>query len=130
MRDDLYEWWWKYGGRIEFLIRENVEIDKMIKEGQAKLIPRENFAYLKASPAGPAVREKAASTNELLWISPRGGIRVPHLHYNGDIYSIEAKAWQAFSSKILDRFKEKLQGVKSVNFEQVMALANAMDTLE
>ena len=56
-----------------------------------------------------------------------GGIRVPHLHFKGDLFVLNEEQWSGFSKKVVDRLQNKLAGANSVNFEQVVRLSNAID---
>lgn len=55
-----------------------------------------------------------------------GGIRVPHVHYEREIYLLTDKQWTEFSQKVIESFQNKLAHAKGINFEQLMKLSDAM----
>ncbi len=58
-----------------------------------------------------------------------GGIRVPHLHFDTDIFLLDESQWKDFSAKMMKEFQAKLSRVNAVSFEQAMAISEAVDTL-
>jgi hypothetical protein len=58
-----------------------------------------------------------------------GGIRMPHFHFEGDIYLLDEKQWKEFSRNIIKEFQAKLSTVNIVNFEQLIELSEAIDSL-
>jgi hypothetical protein len=58
-----------------------------------------------------------------------GGIKSPHVHYNGDIYLLKKEDWKAFSGKIIEEFRTKLANAKSINYDQLMRLSDAMQEI-
>jgi transposase len=59
----------------------------------------------------------------------QGGIRVPHLHYKGELYLLNKKQWNEFSGEILKEFSKKLAETKTVNFGQLMDLSETMNEI-
>jgi hypothetical protein len=55
-----------------------------------------------------------------------GGIRVPHLHLNGEIYILNKEQWSTFSNEVIRDFSKKLAEAKNVSFSQLMELAEPM----
>lgn len=58
-----------------------------------------------------------------------GGIRIPHLHFKGDLFVLNEEQWGSFSKKVVDRLQKKLDVANSVNFEQVVRLSDAIDPM-
>lgn len=58
-----------------------------------------------------------------------GGLRVAHLHYDGNVFMLNEKQWTEFSGKIIAESKAKLAQAKSVNFDQAMSLAQTTESL-
>lgn len=58
-----------------------------------------------------------------------GPLKVPHLHYEGDVYILNDSQWKEFSTAIIKGFQDKLANAKSVNFGQLMEMSGAIDTL-
>jgi len=59
----------------------------------------------------------------------RGGIRIPHLHYEGEIYLLSDSQWNTFSKRLINTFKEKLSKAKTVSFEQLMEISEAVSAI-
>lgn len=58
-----------------------------------------------------------------------GGIRVPHLHFNGDVYMLNDKQWGDFSGKVLTNLKEKLNSSNTISVEKLTEISNAVDSM-
>jgi len=58
-----------------------------------------------------------------------GGIKSPHVHYNGDIYLIKKEDWKAFSGKIVENFRAKLATAKNISYDELMRLSDAMQDI-
>ena len=58
-----------------------------------------------------------------------GGIRLAHVHYQGDIYLLKKEDWKAFSGKIIEDFRAKLATAKNINYDQLMKLSDAMQDI-
>lgn len=58
-----------------------------------------------------------------------GGIRAPHVHYDGDIYLLNNREWKAFSGKIIEEFKAKLSNAQAINYDQLMRLSDIMQDI-
>lgn len=106
------------------MIKEFAEKGVRITENEAIVAERDLNAAAKAKLP---VSEENAMT-----LLPRyfpGGIRSPHVHYNGDIYLLNKENWNAFSSKIIEGFRTKLANAKGINYDQLMKLGDAMQEI-
>jgi hypothetical protein len=63
------------------------------------------------------------------WHSPWGGMRMPHLHLEGDLYLLNTEQWQRFSGALLKSVREKLAVAKTVSFDQAMEISEAVEAL-
>lgn len=59
----------------------------------------------------------------------RGGMKIPHLHFKGDIYLLNEDQWKTFTSQVIEKFQTKLGKVGTVSFEKLMHLSEAVDSL-
>jgi hypothetical protein len=92
-----------------------------------------------ATPAMVAEKEiatekgaKPSAENAIMTLLPKdfpGGIKSPHVHYNGDIYLLKKEDWKAFSGKIIEDFRTKLASAKSINYDQLMKLSDVMQEI-
>lgn len=79
-----------------------------------------------------AMEMLAAAGNIERTIKPRpfpGGMLIPHFHYNGEVYLVPEKKWQAISMKIKDMFVEKLANANKLSFDQAMTLSETIDSI-
>jgi hypothetical protein len=59
----------------------------------------------------------------------RGGMRIPHLHFKGEIYLLKQEQWKTFTGQVIERFKNKMATAGTVSFEKLMNLSEAVDSL-
>jgi len=80
----------------------------------------------KLAPAKVAtvVATEAAAAQTLFDLGIRGGIRVPHLHFDDNIYLLDGKQWTALSKQIVADFNTKLSKVKEVSFDDAMLIGS------
>ena len=105
------------------LIKEFAIKGQMITAIPAMAAEKETAAGITAKPSV----ENAAMT--LLPKHFPGGIKSPHVHYNGDIYILKNEDWKAFSGKIIEDFRTKLASAKSINYDQLMKLSDVMQEI-
>jgi hypothetical protein len=58
-----------------------------------------------------------------------GGIKAPHIHYDGETYFLTDKQWNEFSKTIIKGFQNKLAHAKGINFDQLMNLSDVMSEI-
>ncbi len=58
-----------------------------------------------------------------------GGIKSPHVHYNGDIYLLKKEDWKAFSGKIIEDFRARLATAKNISYDELMRLTDVMQDI-
>jgi hypothetical protein len=111
----------KCGGRWEFWVSQINVIEQFMKTAGKELIQINEAAH-------GAVRQeaKAASGKAILWDPTRGGMRMPHIHYAGEIYILNEKQWEDFSKLAMQSLTEKMGRMQKVPFEKVMQIAEGM----
>jgi hypothetical protein len=64
-------------------------------------------------------------------IDLRGGMKVPHIHLDGNIYLLNEQQWREFSQKVVTDFQKRLDAVKAIplSVDQVSSIAAAKSTL-
>lgn len=55
-----------------------------------------------------------------------GGMKALHIHFNGDTYLLTQEQWREFSGRMVMDFKQKLTDAKSIGFDQMLGLGEAM----
>ncbi|MGE5405572.1 MAG: hypothetical protein ACM3PP_11610 [Candidatus Saccharibacteria bacterium] len=123
-------WWWKFGKPADFFVVEYDRIKEMIKE--LELIPATQAQL--GIDMQLAMKEAAAFSDNPQAMSYErhwkwGGMKIPHLHFDGDIYLLNEAQWHKFSHKVIDGFKDKLTHAKAINFEQMLELSEAINNL-
>jgi len=117
---------WIYGVPwIPIWLKYEEMIGAMVKELKLQALPPESIPFEEA--VAPVAR--TAKEERLYRIIPRGGIRIPHLHYKSDVYLLKEEQWGQFRTKMLDIFRNKLKDAGSVGFEQLMELSEVVDVL-
>ncbi len=118
---------WPNGGRRDFWIVNAVNVERFINANKIKPISQEALHMRAASPE--ASEKMMGEELRVMWWWKYGGIRVPHLHFDGDIYLLNKTQWNAFSKEITKDFSKRLAEANSVNFGQLMELADTMDEI-
>jgi len=124
--NDLYWWKWRFGIPADIWLLREREIGEFIKEYQLEPVSRKNIGYAGETTE---VEEGAAAMDIKYILDIRGGRRVPHLHYRGNLYLLNQDAWRDFSGRIVTEFSERLAASQSVPFESFMDLTDTMDRL-
>lgn len=105
----------------------------MIKEFALKGQKITTLSAVTAEKEMPAeINAKASAEESAITLLPRhfpGGIKSPHVHYNGDIYLLKKEEWKAFSGKIIEDFRTKLASAKNINYDQLMRLSDVMQEI-
>ncbi|MGD8913638.1 MAG: hypothetical protein PVI97_17430 [Candidatus Thiodiazotropha sp.] len=134
--------YWKNGGRwsiwatelqvIEKFIRKN-ELQPLDKITAAAYIDREDNPAMLGPAIQPSVnlmdkRGISISTWEEFH-SIYGGMRVPHLHFRGEIYMLNNDQWNEFSHRMLKQFSVKLDTANAVSFDQLMDVSESVTAM-
>ncbi len=129
--------WWRVpfpGIPPEILINYRDLIQSIIKENKLTPVSKMDSAItrimLNPQPLPPkqATRSTAASlplNDTVDWWWKYGGIRIPHIHYGEDVYALDEKQWQVFTSTVMRDVTKKLTGAKNISFDQFVNVANA-----
>ena len=92
-----------------------------VSVGQVNLQSRD----LGSSAGG--IFDNVASFNFIrIWPGFWGGIRTPHLHYNGDIYLLNAEQWNRFTTPVLKKLGEKIGSSQSISFDTFLDVSNSV----
>lgn len=116
----------KNGGRRDFWVSQVSIIERYIKANLNELV---RIQVAVQSPVGlkaKAETRSAAASKAIIWDPTRGGMRMPHLHYAGEIYILNERQWAAFSKTAMKALAEKLDKVQRVTFEDVMQVSETL----
>ena len=111
---------------IQDIIRSNklIPVSKLEVDAPATRSASGARTSLRSAPAA------AASLNDSIdWWWKYGGMKSPHLHFNGDVFALNETQWQAFSSAVLKDFSRKLAGAKTIGFDQLIDVSDAVNRL-
>lgn len=135
----LMDWQLKIGVPKDFWSAQLKNVEKYVIANKEQLKKVEISTRAGLSPnvicsAGPEAATKASGETKAAaavqlpeWIN--GGMRTPHLHYNGDIYILTKEQWKQFSSQILKDFSKKLAETSTISFEQLMELSDTVNSV-
>lgn len=118
---------WRYGRPPDLWIKNIDVVKEFIAKYNLKPIP---MGHLPMS--GTMAELQPKTTTKRLTPKPipfPGGIRLAHLHYQDDIYVLNAEQWKEFSGRLMKDFQTKLATVKTIGFEQLIELSAAIDSL-
>lgn len=122
---------WELGRPAELWLSYRGLISKLITQYKLKPLGSEAYPYL-PMPGEPGMAALAAAPEAgkkaLRWPWPipfPGGIRIPHLHFDRDIYLVEPKQWREFSQSVVKDIQQRLTDTAEVNFEQTLQLGEA-----
>jgi len=117
---------WIFGIPAPFWLKNIKMIEQVIREQKLEPVPAESL--MTEGPLAPMAGEQEKAIR--IWPRPiPGGIRIPHLHFRGDVYLLNESQWKEFSGKVVKEFQTKLARVNTVSFEQVMEISEAVDGL-
>jgi hypothetical protein len=71
----------------------------------------------------------AAEQDLEVWFWKCGGMKELHFHYGGDIYVLNQNQWNDFSRNLVSVFSRKLEGAKTISFDQATELAEIVDSI-
>ena len=119
---------WIYGRPAELWLSYRHLIADLIKKHKLPALPGEAYPYIPmAGEPGMAAFTNAPESGKRAsgwrWPIPfPGGIRIPHLHFNHDIYLLEHKQWKEFSGAVVKDVEQRLADVKEGSFDQIVEL--------
>ena len=126
---------WRYGGPFgDFLMRHLDVIKSLIAQEHLVAVPAEHLPvhFMDDAVVDVGAVDVAMTKDVRAKLRPRpfpGGMKIPHLHFQGEVFVLNEKQWQKLTSTIINEFQAKLQQTHSVSFEQLMQLSEAIDPL-
>ncbi len=115
----------KNGGKIAFWAKNAKVVSKYINAHKLEELSNHHLStgiVLKEANLSKKVQENRKELKN-------GGMRVPHLHYDGKIFLLDELQWKEFSKTIIGEFQQKLAKANSINYEQLMELSGAMESI-
>jgi len=119
MTDYYRRFKWTVGIPADFWVIREKEIGRFIKEHNIRAVSRRSLGVPKEiSP------ERMIDIDYIIGI--RGGRRVPHLHYKGDLYLLKAKQWREFSGAVVKDLSKRLATSRQVNFNELLDISDSV----
>ncbi len=112
---------WKNGGRLDLWIRNVDVIADFTTKLKLKPIAREHLINMAPAAAGTEPTVRALQNPDI-----RGGIRMPHLHFKGEIFLLNDDQWKVFAGQTLKNLQERLGTAKTVSFDGMAELSEAV----
>jgi hypothetical protein len=116
----------KNGGRRDFWVSHVGLVEKFVKANLNDLVKVNAATHAVAGVGREAGAQPAARATVVMWDPTRGGMRMPHLHYAGEMYLLNESQWAAFSKGAMAALTEKLGSAGRVSFENVMAVSDVI----
>jgi hypothetical protein len=114
----------KNGGRWDFWVSQVATIGRYV-DAHAKELTKVQGALHSTAAAAPEAATRASSRT-IMWDPTRGGMRMPHLHYAGEIFILNEGQWAEFSKSAVSALAEKMGKAQKVTFESVMQVSDAI----
>jgi len=122
--------WW-VGRPAEIWISQIPLIESIIKRNKLQPMDMKHYPVLETGMQTVA-RTTATKSAKVPIFDPRpfpGGLRQPHVHYGTDIYILDRKQWQDFSSKVMADLRANLEAAKTVGFEQLVEMEEIVGSI-
>ncbi len=136
------EKYWINGGRWDIWAAELHSVEKFIRSNDLQPLDsltaaaytyREDNAAIRAPAIQPPVNlmEKRGMSMSIWeeYQGINGGMRVPHLHFRGEIYMLNNEQWKEFSRGMLEQLSSKLGKANAVSFDQLMDVSESVNAL-
>lgn len=101
-------------------------IEAQIKNLTPSAMPTPVELHLSMTQPSYMAEAKTAKMNIL---NIRGGLKIPHLHFEDKIYLLNDQQWKEFSGKVIQQVQDKLSKAQTVSFEQLMEVSEAVSVL-
>ena len=117
----------KYGGRFDLWITHVDKVATFIEKYNLIPIPKEHLLMEAGHQFNEEVEKLVERRKLFPWPFPfPGGLKVPHLHFKGEIYYLQREQWKEFSSLVISDFKEKLGQAGVVSYDQLMGMTESI----
>ncbi len=120
----LEPWWWRYGLPSPIWITNLGLIQQVIEQHRIAPLTEKQMPAMQLAPPDAQVEAAALKPGGI-----RGGMRIPHLHFEGRVYPLNREQWQEFSGQVLEGLRKNLRSAKAVSFPQLLELSEAIETL-
>ncbi len=129
---------WQAGRPAEIWLSHRKLVRNIIRQYKLKPLPTDAYPYYQTPgqmaefgvDLETAALKKAGKRARWIWPIPfPGGIRIPHLHFGGDVYLVERGQWAEFSEHVVADLRQRLKQANEISFEQTLALNEAVTAI-
>jgi len=127
----MVPWWWRFGLPSPIWFR-NVEVIQQIIEKHNLEPISEVFLPRFQEPQVQMDVEVSVRTRAPAGLRPLpfpGGLKIAHVHYEGQVYALGREQWQEFSTGVVQRLKQNLEAVRGVSFQQLLEVSDVLETI-
>jgi len=114
------------GGNFIYWLVQHRSVAQFIEKYKIPAIEEE---FLPMVDVQSAVKRTEASQPLPKPINFPGGIRVPHLHFKGELYLLTREQWKTFAGDAINSFQDKMGQANAISFNQLMEISEAVNTL-
>jgi hypothetical protein len=126
--DLVFKPWIKFGELSPLFSEYAGNIEQFIKDQRLPQVDPQIF-----SPGiNLAAMKRMEKSKEMLpYFDPGkfGGKRFAHLHFKGEVYMLNQRQWQDFTSQVKEIMIKKLEQAKNISLEQLMEISDAIDPI-
>jgi hypothetical protein len=115
----------KNGGRWDFWTSHVDVVRQFVDKRGQELMKVQLVGQPPAARATEPMERGAKAAHVLMWDPTRGGMRMPHLHYAGEILLLNQSQWAEFSAGAVAAVTARMTQAKQVTFESLMQLSEA-----
>jgi hypothetical protein len=116
----------KNGGRWDFWTSHVDVVRQFVDKHQQELTRVQVVGQIPVARATEPIERGAKAGHVLMWDPTRGGMRMPHLHYAGEILLLNQSQWAEFSAGAVAAVTARMTQAKQVTFESLMQVSEAM----
>ena len=125
-RPSRWRWDFRYGLPAPIWIDYREAIGKFIADNGLKPIEQEHLGQDWAVPESMGKKLRPEWPRPVPRPFP-GGLKIPHIHFKGDIYELDKAQWADFSRAAVNRIQERISRAGEVRFDELLDLSSALE---
>lgn len=122
--NELEVWKWKRGIPAEFWDIHHSLIGEFIGKHELSPIAQPQLLSARVMADSAEVPLDLQALHFHKWWY--GGRKVPHLHYNGEVYSLNTKQWKEFSSNVVNDLNRRMAESGHIRFNELLDLSDTI----
>ena len=129
---DIELWRWRYGLPAPIWITRVSEIRRFLDKAAVEPVPEEHLYSFTSVATTFASSPQIEKSGTFSIPRPRpfpGGLRFPHLHFEGRVYRLSREQWSEFSHTVVADLGARLQEARSVDFRELLEVEATVGAL-